>query len=205
MHEAITNRQVFNRYLTEREEKQLLHHVKSIDSPYAKRDLYWMTLARQTGIRIGSIAGLTVADARDALAVKRLTLRDDIVKGRRGYSVPLNTGAMAALRALLKLRVDLKLTADADAPLIWSRQSQRMTVRQFQLRMQYWVTQSKLSVKATPHWWRHTLAKRLMERSVGRDPQAFVQASLGHHSRDSTAVYTLPDREDLAAALQSAC
>jgi site-specific recombinase XerC len=204
MHERVTRRQVFERYLTEREEKQLLKHVASIDSPYAKRDLHWMVLARQTGVRIGSIAQLTLADARDALASGSLVVRDEVAKGGRGYSVLCNTAAQAALRALLKLRRDMALPADPDAPLIWSRQGQRMTVRQFQLRMAHWVTAAKLTVRATPHWLRHTLAKRVIERSTARDPQAIVQAALGHRSRDSTAVYTLPDREAIAAALEAA-
>lgn len=204
MHERITQRQVFNRYLTESEEKQLLKHIGSIDSPLAKRDLHWMMLARQLGLRIGSIAGLTVGDATAALASRHLVLRDEISKGKKGYSVLLNTSADRALRALLKLRRDLKLTADPDAFLIWSRQSQGMTVRNFQLRMEYWIAEAKLTRKATPHWWRHTLAKRLITRSTSSAPQSIVQAVLGHRSLDSTAIYTLPDIEQIALDLEAA-
>lgn len=204
MLERVTQRQVFNRYLTEAEEKRLMNHVRSIDSPFAKRDLHWMTLARQTGLRIASIAGLTVGDANEALAARQLTVRAEIAKGENGYSMPLNTAAQAALRALLRQRRELKLDTAPDAPLIWSRQTQRMTVRQLQKRMEHWVQAAQLSVKATPHWWRHTLAKRVMARSTASNPLRIVQAVLGHHSLDSTAVYTLPDREQIALDLEAA-
>lgn len=204
MHERITQRQVFDRYLTVSEEKRLFKCVGAIDSPLAKRDLQWMILARQTGLRIGSIAGLTVGDANEALATRHLTVRDEIAKARRGYSVLMNTSAQGALRALLRLRREQKLPADPEAPLIWSRQSQRMTVRQLQKRMQHWVTVAQLQVRATPHWWRHTLAKRLVARSTSNQPQSIVQAVLGHRSMDSTAIYTLPDREQIATDLEAA-
>lgn len=204
MHERITQRQVFDRYLTESEEKRLFKCVGAIDSPLAKRDLQWMILARQTGLRIGSIAGLTVADANEALASRHLTVRDEIAKGKRGYSVLVTNKAHTALRTLLRLRREQRLSADPEAPLIWSRQNQRMTVRQLQKRMQHWVTVAQLQVRATPHWWRHTLAKRLVARSTSNQPQSIVQAVLGHRSMDSTAIYILPDRDQIRADMESA-
>lgn len=204
MFERITTRQVFERYLTEAEEKQLMRHIGSVDSPFAKRDLHWMTLARQTGLRIGSIAGLTVGDANEAIRTRHLTVRDEIAKGGRGYSVLVNSSAEKALRALLKLRTAMQLSQAPDEALIWSRQGARMTTRQFQLRMKHWCAEAKLSIAASPHWLRHTLAKRLIARSTSTNPLGIVQAVLGQRSVNSTAVYTLPDREAVAADLEAA-
>jgi site-specific recombinase XerC len=210
MHERITQRQVFTRYLTEAEEKRLFKHLGALKSPLADRDLQWMTLARQTGLRIGSIAGLTVGDAKEALSSgiagqgAHLRVRDEIAKGKRGYSVSLNQKAAAALRALLRLRKEQQLPQDDAAALIWSRQGERMKVRQFQQRMRHWCEEAQLSVKASPHWLRHTLAKRIMERSTSSNPLASVMSSLGHGSIDSTVVYTLPGREQLVADMNLA-
>ena len=58
-----------------------------------------------------------------------------------------------------------------------------------------------LKVPVSPHWFRHTLAKRMMKHSTSRDPRGVVQSVLQHRSIDSTLVYTRPDREEVERAL----
>lgn len=204
MKDRVSNRAVFERYLTEREEKQLFAHVAQFESPLAKRDLAWMRLLRQTGLRVGSLAALSVDVARDALAASRLDIADDIAKNEAGYSIPLNTKAVAALRELLRIRRQMGYAEIPGEPLILSTRAQALSVRSFQARMQQWCRDAGLRVNASPHWWRHTLAKRVIARSEARDPLGIVQAALGHRSRESTGIYTLPDREDVARELENA-
>ncbi len=134
----------------------------------------------------------------------RLHLVDEHAKGRRGYEVPLNTRAMASLKALVKIRADMGYGAHPDQPLVMSRNHRGMSVRSYQARMAMWVAEAGLQVSASPHWLRHTLAKRVMARSEARDPQGIVQVVLGQRSRESTVIYTLPDRETVEDALELA-
>lgn len=203
---AITNRQVFDRYLTEAEEKRLLNHVRRFGDVLARRDHAWMMLMRTTGIRVGTCAQLTVGDAKDALRENRLRVRSEIAKGGRGYDVPIRKKrAREALKTLLRVRKDMGFqNGDLGAPLVMSRNHRAMSVRSYQARMVQWSAEAGLQVRASPHWLRHTLAKRMMKESEAKDPQGIVQVVLGQRSRESTVQYTLPDREDIAAALDAA-
>lgn len=193
----------FTRYLTESEEKLLWQTLKLQAHVLARRDYAWMRLLRQTGIRIGSLAAITVADAEQAVRDRRLHLRQ--AKRGRVYTVPVNKAARRALRELLAIRREQGHAPHPDHPLIMSRQEgQGLSIRAFQQRMQKWVTVSGLPLRATPHWFRHTLAKRIIARSTARNPLGIVQGALGHARVASTGVYTMPDREEIAEAMEVA-
>lgn len=198
------NRAVFERYLTEAEERQLLRCVAGCSGVLAARDHAWMRLLRQTGIRVESLALLNLQDARDALASGRLVLRPEICKGGHGYDVPVNKAAAEALRDLLRIRRDMGAPTDPASPLVMSQKSRGMSIRSFQDRMQHWCDAAGLQVEASPHWWRHTLAQRILARSEAADPLGIVQVALGHRTRHATAIYALPTREQVAAALEEA-
>lgn len=200
----VSRRAVFNRYLTEAEERQLFRHVAQFASVLAQRDHAWMRLLRQTGLRIGSLAGLTVADAQEALATGVIIVRPEIAKRGLGYTVDVNKSARAALRDLLRLRREMGHPPVGDEPLVVSIRGRALSVRSFQARMHDWVQQAGLPVAASPHWFRHTLAKRLIARSEAADPLGIVQAALGQRTRTSSAVYALPDREDVRRAMEAA-
>lgn len=198
------NRMVFERYLTEAEERQLLQCIAGCSGVLAARDHAWMRLLRQTGIRVESLALLNVRDARDALANGRLVLRPEICKGGRGYDVRLNKAAEQALRDLLRVRREMDAPADHEAPLVMSQKSRGMSIRSFQDRMAHWVEASSLKVDASPHWWRHTFAQRIKARSESIDPISIVQVALGQRTRQAASIYTLPTREEVDAAIEGA-
>lgn len=219
MSNPVTQRKVFERFLTEPEERQLFRYVQQFKSIYARRDLAAMLVLRHTGIRVGSLVLLTCGQAREALRGGALLLDSEQVKGgkpaqdgkprrSRAYAVPCNSKARAALESLLRLvREQLGTQPSDDLKLLLRRGKQRfigLSVRSMQARMQHWVHESGLQVDASPHWLRHTLAKRLMARSTSSDPQGIVQIALGHANRSATAIYTLPDRQELAQALEDA-
>lgn len=199
-------RHVFSTYLTEQEEAQLWRALRADDGWLARRDLALFRLLRHTGIRIGSACALTVDDARQALREGTLQIRDAIAKGGRGYPVPVSRKARAALMALLGLRRERGLPALPEAALLCPRKraGAGLTPRAVQMRLEYWRRRAGLTVPVTPHWFRHTLAKRMVQRSVAREPLRFVAGALGHRSLDSTAIYTRPDREELAQAMEEA-
>lgn len=202
------------RYLTADEERQLFAVVNSFGDVYARRDAAWMQLLRQTGIRIGTMAKLTVADALLALKNNRLVLRDEICKRQKGYSVPMNKKAMKALKQLMKVRVEIikkqdpnnerGLKDDPAAPLVMSRKhDQYMSVRSYQARLFMWRMKAGLEVDVTPHYFRHTVGHRIMERSTAGNPLLIVKAALGHGNINSSAVYTRPNREQIAMAMEA--
>lgn len=204
MLDRVSNRAVFERYLTAAEERQLFGYVDQFGGPLAARDAAWMRLMRHTGLRVASVAGLTVADAKAALSTGHLVARDECAKGNRGYQVSCNKPARKALNALLQVRREMGFAPISDEPLIVTFRGGGMSVRSFQARMAEWRKESGLPVAASCHWFRHTLAKRVIAQSTARDPLGVVQAALGHTCRQSTAIYALPDREEVAAALEEA-
>jgi site-specific recombinase XerD len=197
-------RQVFERYLTTGEEKLLFKTVDRRAGLLPKRDAAWLRLLRHTGIRVTPLSKLTVFDAKQALKAGYLQVRGEINKRGREHKIYLNVSARKALKELLSVRAEQGFAPRPDEALIMSGRGHGMTVRQFQKRMRYWAREAGLPEDraASPHWLRHTLAKRIMSQSTARDPRGIVQAALGHTSIASTALYTLPDREDIHQALE---
>lgn len=197
-------REQFERYLTVAEERRLMATVRGRADLQARRDAAWMQAMRHTGVRVTAFSRLQVQDAREALRTGRLELAAQHQKGRRGHAVPVNRKARAALQALLRVRREQGYAEHPDAPLVMSRNHRALSVRSYQARVRHWCREAGLDVAASPHWFRHTLAKRLLAQSTARDPLGVVQAALGHASRASTGIYTRPDREEVALAMEEA-
>lgn len=200
-----TPRKVFDRYFTPPEERALFAAVrKFMADPLARRDLAWMLFARHTGVRVSVLAGMTCQDARDALRGEHFHVRGEINKGGRAYRIFLVKPARQALLDLLTIRRrHLDLVEDPDAPLIVTRRGKRMSVRNFEHRMEGWIKAAGLR-GGSPHWLRHTLAKRIMKNSTAQDPRAVVMHALGQSDINNTVIYTMPDMEDIEAAMREA-
>lgn len=194
-------RAVFERYLTRAEEKRLLAYIAKHKGHAATRDHAWIRLIRYTGLRLGSVRGLTVADARTALRSEQLRAADEHAKGHRGYDVRLNKGSMAALKDLLKVRKAMGLVADEDAPLICSRLGRGLSERSYQAQLTAWATGAGLDARISPHWLRHTAAQRLLEETEHSNPMRVLQTVLGHRSPATTMIYALPTKEEIAQAM----
>lgn len=202
MQTSCTNRRVFDRFMTEADEKRLFQTIRRVNCPWARRDAAWMLLARHTGMRVGTLVRLTVGDARRAIDTGYLTIPDRAAKGGRGYQVLVTRPVMRALRSLLTIRKACGRTMGADDALIVGRQGGFVTPRLLQTRMKKWLAAAGLSTDASPHWWRHTLAKRIMKNSTAQHPEAIVQMALGHTDPRSTRIYSHPDREDFERTMR---
>jgi len=198
---AAIDRKIMERFLTPPEEKQLFQTVRQYSSIEAQRDYAWMLLLRMTGIRIGVLAGLTVDDARGALAEKRLSVRAEINKGHVAYKIYLNKNSEKALRLLLKVRKAMGHPEQGHAPLVMSREHKGMSIRSFQDRCKHWGDLAGLA-GFSPHWFRHTIAMRIMQESTAQDPRGIAMAALGHKHINSTAIYTQPDKATLMRIMQ---
>jgi site-specific recombinase XerC len=192
----------FDRYLTRQEEKQLFRTLRAQQDKLAQRDLNVMLLMRHTGGRVGSILALTVEDAQTALRTKSLHFRK--AKGGHTYSVLCTLQARTALKALLRIRRSMGHPPEPEARLIMGMKGKGLAVRSFELRVQIWGKRAGLSIAVTPHFFRHTLAKRIVETSESKDPLGVVQAVLGQKSRDTATIYARPGREDIARDLELA-
>ena len=200
----MNNQNTFTRYLLPHEERTLVQTVKHVADVYAQRDHAWMRLLRQTGIRVGTLAGLTVEHAHYALRTGYLSYEAEIAKRKKPGRVYANKKALQALRDLLKVRRVMGYPEVPAAPLIMSRHHKAMAIRSFQARMQLWVRAANLPVNASPHWWRHTLGKRLIDRSTSVEPLRIVQAALNHANIQNTAIYTQPGREEIERSMEEA-
>lgn len=191
-------RKVFDRYYTQQEEKRLFRTIRQYSSIQASRDHAWMQVLLHTGLRIESFARLTVADAKEALRSHHLKY---IGKGNKPGSVYCNQTAHKYLRELLTIRSQQGHADLDDSPLVMSRHKTALSIRSYQLRMSHWCKLAEVPV-GTPHWLRHTLAKRIMQNSTANDPRGVVQGVLNHSNPASTYVYTMPDKEELAQTLE---
>lgn len=193
----------FDRYLTAEEQRRLLATISRYGTLYARRDHAWIRLMLHTGIRLGALARYTVGDARRALRERRLVLRQAIQKRGQGHEMHLSRGAERALRDLLAVRRAQGHPAeDLDAPLVMGRKGAGLAPRSYQDRLTAWARAAGLPPEISPHWLRHTLAKRLVAQSTHPNPLGIVQRVLGHRSVASTGVYTAPDKEAVQEALE---
>lgn len=198
----------FSNYLTKKEQKGFFSAIKAAAGWVAKRDYHMFWLMRLTGMRVGTLVGLTVRDAQEAIAGTEMVFRPEISKRKRGYAVPMTQDIEKHLKGLLLIRRDRGLDLDPDSPLVIARVHSRggegITARSVQMRMEHWRGRSGITVPATPHWLRHTLGQRLVRDSTARNPLVTAQLALGHSSLDSTAIYTRPTREEMSLAMREA-
>lgn len=198
---------MMRRSLSPQEERQLLDTVARHGSREARRDHAWMRALRYTGCRVGEWSRVSVGAAKMALETRHLFIPREHRKGRRIDHTVLVTEQLArALQDLLMVRLE-QTGEPRPAPreaLVLNRYGTGLVPRGYQKRMRYWCRVAGLDIEVTPHWFRHTRAMRIMERSGARDPRGMVQIALGHADIKSSGVYTQPTREDLRAALEAA-
>jgi len=195
----------FDRYLTESEEKKLFKMVRSVSGHLAARDDAWMRLLRYTGMRVGALSQLTCGHAKRAIATAHLDLEKEIQKKKVPHRIFVTKDCEKALRDLLRIRKAMGYAEQMDAPLIISKKKNALSIRSFQSRMAFWREAAGLIGNVSPHWFRHTVAKRIMQNSTAADPRGVVRGILGHTDPRSTEAYTMVDREDVEAAMREVC
>jgi len=203
--------QVFDKYFTPDEEKQLLGCIKTrISDVYARRDYWWMVFLRHTGLRVSTLVTLTVGDAKRTVRTEQVTVTRLKKRGRAKGSdrqFYANKRVRAALSNLLMIHSQMvdhdrwDIPAE-DRPLLISRNQQPITVRSLQLRMTQWCREANLPFDATPHWWRHTWAKRRLAEKNDMETLLKIQVHLDHSDLKTTSIYLQPDKESMQAFLQ---
>ncbi len=194
----------FRTYFTEAEEKKLLNTVKRVNDIHAKRDYAWMRALRHTGLRINAFSLLTVGHAQEAIRTNYIKLEGEIQKRAKKHELYVTKSAREALTDLLKVLKKQGYALIPSRPLVMSRRGQALSVRSYQDRMHYWCEQAGFEFKASPHWWRHTFAKRILKYSTSDSALLIAKEALGHASINSTTIYTAPDKEEVELALEQA-
>src|SRR5713101_7827271 len=146
----------------------------------AIRDNLILELLFSTGIRIGELVALNVADVN-------LEDRQIHITGRatRGRSVALTSDlVVGALRTYIELRNERTLDTPA---LFVGRSGTRLTIYSIENIFKKHVRLAEIKRHITPHALRHTMAAMLV--ATGADIRD-VQEILGHASILSTQVYT---------------
>ncbi|MBI3762080.1 MAG: tyrosine-type recombinase/integrase [Chloroflexi bacterium] len=160
----------------------------------AARDHAIIVLLPHTGLRVGELCNLQMDDLDESGRQWQLTVRDG--KGGKQRDVPLNTAARHALRAWLDER-----PKEAGAWLFVGKGGQPLKARGVQEMLER--LGQRASVGVTPHTFRHTFAKNLINAGVSLDCalRARVAALLGHSSLNTTRIYITPSQHDLEQAV----
>ena len=179
-------------YLTEAEAKRLLKSVQTRTGATARRDTAIFDLFLKTGIRLQELVNLDVDDIR--LDEKRLIVRHS--KGDRQVAKFLNT----SLRQTIKRYLAERKKAPADSlALFLSNRNERISPRQIAFRLDYWLRESGINKKLSPHGLRHTFATSLFAKC---NDLLVVQRALDHKNLETTQIYTHISDERFQEALE---
>jgi len=152
-------------------------------------------LMLQAGLRVGEVAALQLADV--SMSDRSGSVRIRHGKGLKAREVPLN----ATVRRALKQHLDQRQAPGQDAALFVSSRETTMPVRTIQAVMTSLARRARLTrVAVSAHTLRHTFALGYLRDNPGKLVE--LASLLGHESLDTTAIYTRPSRDDLAADLE---
>jgi integrase/recombinase XerC len=147
----------------------------------AGRDRAILELFYASGLRIGELTGLSLAD----LDLEQRLVRV-LGKGRKERIVPVGRSAIGALAAYLALRPQFGAAA-AEAAVFLNARGGRLGTRGVSRIVLRHLVASGLGKKITPHGLRHSFATHLL--SAGADLRA-IQELLGHARLSTTQRYT---------------
>jgi site-specific recombinase XerD len=148
-----------------------------------------ISLMLYAGLREGEVCGLDLADIVISPRAGKVVVRRG--KGDKRREVPLGAELRRALALYLEQRPQT-----APASLFYGQRGDRLTGRTIQRMVESLRNQAGIS-ECTPHTLRHTFAHRVKTDLVG------AQKLLGHARLETTARYTLPTWDALAAAVEN--
>jgi integrase/recombinase XerC len=169
------------------------------DDSISTRDKAIMELFYSSGLRLGELVGLDVAE----LDLKDRTVRV-LGKGGKTRIVPVGSFAIEALRRWLAQRAQLLERAKqgtAQNALFVGPRGRRLAVRAVQLRVAHWARRQGIGMHVHPHMFRHSFATHLLESSGNLRG---VQELLGHADIGTTQIYTHLDFQHLASVYEAA-
>jgi integrase/recombinase XerC len=152
--------------------------------PLRTRDRALLETLYGTGVRVGELASMDIADCDFTEASVRV-----LGKGGKERVVPLGQSALEALQAyLLERRGIVVKSKEPESGALWlSQRGRRLSVRQIQNIVRRHGTLGAGRGDLHPHAMRHTCATHLLD--AGADLRS-IQELLGHSSLSTTQRYT---------------
>ncbi len=177
------------KFLTENEVKNILE-LPSGKELTDLRDKAILEFLYSTGARVSEMVSLT-KDSLDLIS----GIAKVKGKGRKERLLPLGEPAIVSLKDYLDRR------SDTNKALFLNKRGTILTDRGVRLIIDKYIKKAALSLKVSPHTFRHSFATHLLNR--GADLRS-VQELLGHSSISTTQVYTHLTIESLKAVYQKA-
>ncbi len=187
--------------LSEEEAQALLRAAGTSGHGLARRNYALVQVGLQAGLRVGELAALVVGDL--TLHERSGLVRIRAGKGRSAREVPLNAAVRRALRRYLEERLEERPEAPLlpGDPVFVSERGQPMAIRSMQHTLSRLARRAGITrVPVSVHTLRHTFSLSYLRQNPGQLVE--LAALLGHDSLDTTALYTRPSLEDLAARLE---
>src|SRR4051795_399241 len=160
--------------------------IREVEQSGNKRDLAMLQVLRHTGIRVGELTALRLADVTLGERKGQLVVRAG--KGSKYRVVPLNVDARKAVSDYLAVRP--KSTSDR---LFLGRRSEGWSPRAVEKTVLKYAHLAKLD-DVSPHTLRHTFGKSALDAGVDL---VTVSRLMGHERLETTAIYTTPSAQDL--------
>jgi integrase/recombinase XerC len=181
--------------LKRREVFALLHAAAASPHGLASRNVVLVQLMLQAGLRVGEVTALTHADVTLKARAGAVHVRDG--KGRKARDVPLNATVRRALQDYLATQPE----TSAGAPIFLSKRGTSLAVRSVQAVVTRLARQAEIErIPVSAQTLRHTFARHYLQQHPGKLRE--LADVLGHESLDTTAVYTKPSQDDIAADLE---
>ena len=158
------------------------------DSPLGMRDHAILELFYSAGIRLSELASLDLSDLEFSSGQAKV-----VGKRNKERLVLIGKKASLSLKAWLKVRANF--AKGGEQAVFVSKNGNRISQRQIQVRIKAWGKRHGIDVPLHPHMLRHSFASHMLESSG--DLRA-VQELLGHSDISTTQVYTHLDFQHLA-------
>ncbi|MFA9453762.1 MAG: tyrosine recombinase XerC [Candidatus Aminicenantaceae bacterium] len=175
-------------FLSEEEMAALLD-VPDTRRPLDLRDKALLELLYATGLRVSELVGLDWEDIN--FEERLLRVRG---KGKKERLVPYGRSAEDSLHAYFCVRPSLSQDRVDETAVFLNYRGQRLSARSVQRIVRFYIQQTALKRKISPHSLRHSFASHLLSR--GADLRS-IQELLGHASLATTQKYTHLDLKHL--------
>jgi tyrosine recombinase XerC len=163
------------KFLTEEEVKKILEAPQG-DDLLGLRDKAILEFLYSTGARISELVSLKIEEVDLISGIAKVK-----GKGKKERILPLGDPAIESIKRYLDKR------NDNNPYLFVNKRNKPLTDRGVRLIVEKYIKQISLSLKVSPHTFRHSFATHLLNR--GADLRS-VQELLGHSSISTTQVYT---------------